>query len=416
VTGIEGLIALVIVVAGGLFYFGKIGKLNLKAKGFEIGIEAPPERTEESIEKELRGKEKNLQEQLDLEATDDQEKFNTLQQELAGVHAKLADTKKALADSNAALSAVGKSLENEKLKQAVSEEKLAEAKQKLEAGDASALENLFSQFIDAKQSQDAPWAEVAFSLGKLAEDRIDYKTAQNYFEQAVQLAPANSLYLNEAGILAGTLGYFDKAIEYFEKALASDLKSLGPEHPNIARAWNNLGSVWQEKGEYDKAIDYYGKALESVLKSFGLEYPNVASCWNNLGLAWQNKKEYDKAIEYFEKALDSILKSLGSEHPKVATCWNNLGLAWQKKGEYDKAIDYYGKALESDLKSFGDDHPNVARTWNNLGGAWKDKGEYEKSLKYFEKALAVVEKAGLPHRVQLVKGNIDELKKSLGGQ
>ena len=93
-----------------------------------------------------------------------------------------------------------------------------------------------------------------------------------------------------------------------------------------------------------------------------------------------------------------------------------MGLAWQKKGEYDKAIDYYGKALESDLKSFGDDHPNVARTWNNLGGAWKDKGEYEKSLKYFEKALAVVEKAGLPHRVQLVKGNIDELKKSLGGQ
>ena len=64
-------------------------------------------------------------------------------------------------------------------------------------------------------------------------------------------------------------GDYDKAIEYYEQALASDLKTFGPDHPNVATDRNNLGVAWDSKGDYDKAIEYYEQALASDLKTFG---------------------------------------------------------------------------------------------------------------------------------------------------
>ena len=90
--------------------------------------------------------------------------------------------------------------------------------------------------------------------------------------------------------------------------------------------------------------------------------------------------------------------------------------AWADKDDYDKAISYYEKALESDLKTFGPEHPDVAGDWNNLGTAWKSKGEFDKALNYHEKALRVFEKAGLLHKVKLLKDNITELEKARGEQ
>ncbi|MCK5230769.1 MAG: tetratricopeptide repeat protein, partial [Desulfobulbaceae bacterium] len=40
--------------------------------------------------------------------------------------------------------------------------------------------------------------------------------------------------LNEAGLLAYTLGQYRKAVEYFEQALASGLKTCGEDHPDVA--------------------------------------------------------------------------------------------------------------------------------------------------------------------------------------
>lgn len=473
------------IVMGGLFYTKRVGKFFFKKKGMELGLEAPktPDAPavqsgqvttqnihygldKEGIKEELEARfEEQNQKLEDIKklfstgATIDQKVIaekSALEQELAGMQAKLANMEKALEDRNAILAETEKALENEKLRSTASEEELAEARQKVEEGDASALEELFSQYMEEKQSRDEPWAEVAYVLGKLAQDRIDYQTAESYYHQAIQLAPGNALYLTGAGILADILaeydqaiiyyekslasylevlgsehpnvatiwinlgqtwekkGEYDKAINYYEQALASYLKTLDPEHSFVAVAWNNLGSAWDDKGDYGKAIDYFEKALKSDLKTFGLEHPTVPVRWNNLGLVWRNKGEYDKAIGYYEKSLASDLKTFGPGHPSVVIRWNNLGEVLSKKGDYDQAIEYHEKALASDLNTFGSGHPSVARDWNNLGLAWGRKKEYNKALGYYEKALQVVEQAGLPHRVQLLKKNIAELKKLMG--
>ena len=89
--------------------------------------------------------------------------------------------------------------------------------------------------------------------------------------RAAELAPDNPLYLNQAGLMAQTLGNYDTAIEYYEKSLDSNLKILGPDHPEVATRWNNLGTAWQAKDEFGKAREYYNKAL-AIVKKAGLEH------------------------------------------------------------------------------------------------------------------------------------------------
>ena len=53
--------------------------------------------------------------------------------------------------------------------------------------------------------------------------------------------------------------------------MASDIKTFGPEHPGVARDWNNLGSAWKAKGNHGKAREYYSKALAAFQKA-GLDH------------------------------------------------------------------------------------------------------------------------------------------------
>ena len=248
---------------------------------------------------------------------------------------------------------------------------------------------LIKQWLKEKQQLDHHQAaETDFELAGFQKIDLEYSEAYVNYKKAVSLQPDDTLYLNQAGVMAALLSQYDQAIQYYEQALASNLKSFGEEHPHVARGRNNLGSAWQAKGEYGKAIGYFERALASSLKTFGEQHPHVAIGRNNLGSAWHAKGEYDKALRYFEQALASDLKTLGEEHPRVAIERNNLGSAWQAKGEYGKAIGYFEQALASNVKTFGEEHPHVARDRNNLGSAWYEKGEYGKALEYIEQALA----------------------------
>ena len=161
-------------------------------------------------------------------------------------------------------------------------------------------------------SDSAEKAEAAYQIGKTAETQRKYAKAWQSLTLATELAPNNSLYLNDTGVLANFLGRYNKAIELLNKALDIDLKILGPDHPIVATSWSNLGHAWTNKREYEKAIDYHEKSLASNLKTYGPDHPTVAINWNNLGGAWKEKRKYDQAREYFEKAL-ALFKKIGME-------------------------------------------------------------------------------------------------------
>jgi tetratricopeptide (TPR) repeat protein len=53
------------------------------------------------------------------------------------------------------------------------------------------------------------------------------------------------------------------------------LKTFGPDHPDVARAYEYLGSAYHGKGVFDRAADYYEKALKLSTKTLGPHHPDT---------------------------------------------------------------------------------------------------------------------------------------------
>ena len=104
-------------------------------------------------------------------------------------------------------------------------------------------------------------------IGALAEaseyhyNALDY--AEEYSDSKTPAGMKNKVVsLNGIGNISLTLGYFDDAMLYFTAAL-EDEKML---ESKIGQAINyaNIGSIYEQKGNYDSARIYYNHSLEVV--------------------------------------------------------------------------------------------------------------------------------------------------------
>lgn len=91
-------------------------------------------------------------------------------------------------------------------------------------------------------------------LGELARERGDYETAFRHFQQAVDLAPDDPIYLGNLAIAAAALGRRREAHEAVAWALR--------QSPTRPEAWLLLGSALDRLGEADRALVAFRKARE----------------------------------------------------------------------------------------------------------------------------------------------------------
>lgn len=122
--------------------------------------------------------------------------------------------------------------------------------------------------------------------------------------------------------------------------------------PTIARAYNNLGWVYETLGRLDLALNAYQKAIklnseqktawhnmervEAVLeKEF---YESVAIQHLDQALEYANDGEIEKALEECDKARPLL--------PNLPVAYNYLGLILHTLGQLEPAIDSYQKAIQ----------------------------------------------------------------------
>jgi len=155
----------------------------------------------------------------------------------------------------------------------------AQALQKIQAGDLGGAETLLQQSLknnlQGAQEKSEAAAVDAYQLGSLRELQLDYGGAKAYYERAVELAPGNSRYLNNLGVLLSDLGEAAKAIEHYTRALEIDRTVQGEQHPDVARDYHNLGEAWRQLGEPAKAIEHYTRALEICVRVYGDSHPTT---------------------------------------------------------------------------------------------------------------------------------------------
>ncbi|HLF84140.1 MAG TPA: CHAT domain-containing protein, partial [Blastocatellia bacterium] len=178
----------------------------------------------------------------------------------------------------------------------------------------------------------------------------------------------------------------------YQRALAFGEKALGPDHPHVATALNNLAALYRAKGDYAKAEPLYQRALAIGEKALGPDHPYVATSLNNLALLYNTKGDYAKAEPLYQRSLAIREKALGPDHPDVAQSLNNLAALYDTKGDYAKAEPLYQRALAIREKALGPDHPDVAQSLNNLAALYEAKDDVARAVAFRLRAAAISER------------------------
>ena len=288
------------------------------------------------------------------------------------------------------------------------------------------VENIYSKTMELAKECDyetEKYEELLFEYADFLYKYAKYDKALELEKQLLQIReklyglehPDTATSYNNIGVVYDDKGDYDTALECYLKALAIREKVLGLEHPDTATSYNNIGSVYFDQGDYDTALEYYFKDLAICEKVLGLEHPDTAASYKGMGVVYYGRGDYSKALEYYLKALSIEEKVLGLEHPSTAASYNNIGNVYDDKGDCDTALEYCFKALSILEKVLGLEHPDTAASYKGMGVVYYGRGDYSKALEYYLKALVIFEKKlGESHpNTQRTRKNISLVKEKM---
>ncbi len=209
-------------------------------------------------------------------------------------------------------------------------------------------------------------------------------------KECVVAEPDAAYAYNEIGTVYDNLGQYDEAQKALETAM--DLA------PNWSYPYNNLAIIYHSLKQYDRSKEYYRIAMEkdatlaNPYYNLGILYTDLGdtvtaidyytqaisvdsaykSAYINLGHIYLNQKKYKEAEEVYLKCAYSS---------SAATGFNGAGYTWFLQNDYQMAEYYYNEALSY--------NPNDERVLVNLGELYDDAGRYEESVDAYKKALDI---------------------------
>jgi small glutamine-rich tetratricopeptide repeat-containing protein alpha len=112
-----------------------------------------------------------------------------------------------------------------------------------------------SQTEQPKAGAPTPESDKLKSEGNALMAKKDYPAAIEKYTQALEIAPANPIYLSNRAAAYSASGKADKAAEDAEVAVAAD--------PKYSKAWSRLGLARFELGDYHASKEAYEKGIEA---------------------------------------------------------------------------------------------------------------------------------------------------------
>lgn len=246
-----------------------------------------------------------------------------------------------------------------------------------------ALSTLKILALDTKNKRTA--AKLWVDIGNI-ENLKSAKEAITAYQKSVTLDPDNINAWNRIGHLERQRGQYDKAeIAYKNVTRLSNSKSR-TEAVSLA----NFGLLYQSQNKYDDAIKSFKLAL-----SINTELKNtsgVASNSENLAGLYRTQKDFDQAEQFYQNALGLYQSS--NEIAKQIEIHSALGSLYQSKQETELALAEYEQALalnkENPSKRFS------AGLYSNMGILAQQKNELERAEEYFNQSLTLYQAAENP--------------------
>lgn len=248
-------------------------------------------------------------------------------------------------------------------------------------------------------AQQADWerdlrdGDAAYRHGNYAEAERLYKRALATNEKTLGAEHLQVAYpLNKLAILYSAQRRFTEAEPLYKRALAILEKALGPEDPNVATVLDNLARLYRAQEKHAEAESLYKRALAIREKAFGPNDARLATNLHKLALFYLNNSQYAKAEPFEKRALVIREKKLNPDDPDLARSLFTLARVYEAQGQYAEAEPLYKRALAINEKAFGPEHPRVATTLKDLAHLYYVQRRYAEAAPLYQRALAIREK------------------------
>lgn len=263
--------------------------------------------------------------------------------------------------------------------------------------------SILSYMIEA-ENDDKIWPEYNAQLESIAEKNL----ADCSPEQPVCILYTGYLgdAWNNLGYLSSQKGNFTQALEHYEKSL--QLRESIGDFKGIANSLNSMGLSNRNLGEYSKALELYQKSLTFQEKTGNKK--SLANTLNNIGLLLSDQGDYRASLEYYEKSL-KIQREIGNKSGEALTL-NNIGFVHKNLGDNLKAMECYQKSLK--IREAGGDKKGLALNLNNLGELQYISGNIELALEHYTKSMLIREELGDKSGIANSLNNIGALYKNQG--
>lgn len=237
------------------------------------------------------------------------------------------------------------------------------------------------------------------NLGKILYKIGNYDKSLDSYNKLLEILETKEKTLefvkasNNIGIIYNIKGQKRTALEYYKKSLDVAKKIELIKTPKyMANLYNNIANIYNTPTSSDKALNYYNKSLNIFNNDTKDNNIEISAIYNNLAIVYLNKKKYNEALTYSLKSL-KIKKQRKKEYIDIANTYNNIGIVNFYQKNFSKSISSYKKAVELREKILGKDNNNLASSYYNIGVLYLAKGDKRKSISYLNKALDAFEES-----------------------
>jgi tetratricopeptide (TPR) repeat protein len=177
----------------------------------------------------------------------------------------------------------------------------------------------------------------------------------------------------------------------WSKTAEAILKRIGGH--NLLRAWllNDLGCVYDLKGNKEAAERAQQDALVLKSKALGENHPDLGVSEANLAMSLQGLGRSAEALLHVDRSIAVIESGLGVGHPDVAISLNNKGEILNALGRYDDARQAYEQAASIWQRELGADNWVLGYALTGIGVSFILEGNPSKALAPLERAFKIRE-------------------------
>ena len=186
--------------------------------------------------------------------------------------------------------------------------------------------------------------------------------------------PETARAMNQLAFLNWQQGRMDEAEPLYRKALEIGNRTLGPDDEATLAYEMNLATLFRSQGRYAEAESLYAHNLETKRRVLGAEDSNTLDTMGGLGNLLQESGRYEKAEAIHRQSLEIRRRVDGEKAPSTVSAMNNLANDLALLGRFEEAAPLMHETMQIKIELHGADRPSTLNSVSNLAGLYRELG------------------------------------------